>query len=250
MKSKLIPLLLILFATGGCKKDNKEAPSSTLSGTVVVDGTKQAVGVRSNGVQLELWQYGYQLLQKIPVFINQDGTFSAKLFDGNYKLVRLGGAPWAANTDSINISLSGSENIEVGVTPYFTIGGETITFNKTDTSISGAFTLSQLVAGRTVAKLSLNIGLTNFVDATNQIPFNPSTVNDINPPANHLTAPTTIKVFLNPARYPDVGTTSKAELRRQLGVALQKGYAFARVGVQTTGVTERLYTQVKLISLN
>jgi hypothetical protein len=242
MKNKLIllPLALLLFAAGGCKKDNLDPPESTLSGTVVIAGGKSPVGVRSNGVQLELWQRGYQLFEKIPVYINQDGTFSAKLFDGNYKLVRLGGAPWSSNTDSIDIQLKGSTTIEVPVVPYFTIGTESFTFNKSDTSVTAVFGVSQVVTGRTVAKLSLNLGLTNFVDMNNQIPL---TGNDINPPANHLTSPTTIKMFLNPDRY------SNADLKRQLGVALQKGYLYARAGVQTTGVTERLYTQVKQVSL-
>jgi hypothetical protein len=250
MKSKLILLaaLLTLLVSVGCKKDNREPPESTLNGTVVITGGKVPVGVRSNGTQLELWQYGYALRQKIPVYINQDGTFSAKLFDGNYKLVRLSGAPWANNTDTINIDLKGSANVEVPVTPYFTIGGETITYNAADTSLVSVFSLSQMVAGKTVTRLSLNIGITNFVDATNQIPFDPAS-GDIAPPANHLTAPTTIKVLLNPARYPDIPGKSKAELRRQLTQALQKGYAYARVGVQTTGVSERLYSQVKQISL-
>jgi hypothetical protein len=250
MKHTLFLLMLILSVLAACKKDNLDPPSATLSGTVVINGaSKVPVGVRSNGVQLELWQRGYQLFQKIPVYINQDGTFSAKLFNGKYKLVRLSGAPWSNNTDSIDIDLNGTATVEVPVTPFFTIGGEAITFNKADTSITGVFTIAQMVAGRTVGKLSLNIGLTGFVDATNQIPFNPASTNDVNPPADYLTAPSTIKVYLNPARYPDVPGVSKAELRRQLSVALQKGYAYARVGVQTSGVTERLYTQVKEISL-
>jgi hypothetical protein len=246
MKNKLLLLLVIISVLGGCKKDNREPPSSTLSGVVQIEGSKQPVGVASNRVQLELWQSGYALFQKIPVYIDQDGSFSAKLFDGQYKLVRLSGAPWANNADTININLKGSATVEVPVKPFFTVGNETITFNAADTSITAMFSVSQLDATKQADRVSLHIGLTNFVDAvTNQIPL-PAANNDKTPAADYLTAPTTFKVFLNPARYP--GTTT-AELRRQLGVALQKGYLFARGAVRTTGVTERFYSQVKQISL-
>src|SRR5690349_15530892 len=115
MKNNLLLLLIVVSVLGGCKKDNKEPPKSVLTGTVLVEGTKQAVGVASNRVQLELWQNGYALFQKIPVYIDQDGTFSATLFDGQYKLVRLSGAPWTNNTDTITVNLKGSSTVDVPV---------------------------------------------------------------------------------------------------------------------------------------
>jgi hypothetical protein len=246
MKNNLLLLLIVISVLGGCKKDNKEPPKSTLTGKVMVEGTKEAVGVASNRVQLELWQSGYALFQKIAVHIDQDGSFSANLFDGQYKLVRLSGAPWANNTDTINIDLRGSANVEVPVKPFFTVGNETITFNAADTSITSTFSVSRIDATKTADRVSLHLGLTYFVDAvTNQIPL-PSANNDKTPASNYLTVPTTIKVFLNPSRYPG---SSTADLRRQLGLALQKGYLFARVAVRTTGVTERFYSQVKQINL-
>ena len=247
MKNKLLLLTLITTVMiSGCKKDNKEEPNSILSGRVVVAGSKQPVGVATNGTQLELWQDGYQLRQKIAVHINQDGTFSSRLFDGVYKLVRLTGAPWANNTDTIIVNLKGSTQIEVPVDPFFTAGGESFIFNKADTSLTAVFTVSRLDATKAADRVSLHVGLTTFVDANNQIPI-PAANNDIVPPANYLTAPITMKLFLNPARYP---ASNLADLRRQLGEALQKGYVFVRAGVRTTGITQRFYTQVKQISLN
>jgi len=246
MKQNFLPLILILFVLGGCKKDNREPPQSTLTGAVLIEGTKTPVGVASNGTQLELWQYGYALRNKIAVHIDQDGTFSAKLFDGNYKLVRLGGAPWAAQTDTINVDLNGSATIEVPVKPFFTVGGETYTYSAVDTSITAVFSVGRVDATKVADRVSFSIGLTNFVDAqTNQIPI-PAATNDKTPAANYLTVPTTIKIPLNPNRYTG---TSNAELRRQLTLALQKGYLYGRAGVRTTGITQRLYTQVKEIAL-
>lgn len=242
MKNKLLLLLFMASILGACKKDNKDAPGSVLNGTVIVASTKQPVGVATNGTQLELWQSGYQLFQKIVVHIDQNGRFSAKLFDGTYKLVRLGGAPWANNTDTITVNLKGSATVDVPVNPFFTLGSEAFTFNKADTSITATFNVARLDASKNSDRVSVHLGLTQFVDANNQIPL-PGSMNDITPPANYLTAPVTIKLMLNPARH------SNADLKRQLNEALLKGYAFVRVGVRTTGITQRFYTQVKEISL-
>jgi hypothetical protein len=243
MKHKLLPLILAIALLGGCKKDNREPPKSTLFGMVVINGTKTPVGVQSNGTQLELWQSGYALMNKIPIHIDQTGLFSAKLFDGKYKLVRLSGAPWQNNTDTINIDLHGSANIEVPVVPFFTVGGEAITYNAADTSITATFSVARLDASKSADKVSFHLGLTVIVDAQNQIPI-PAATNDKTPAANYLTAPTTIKIFLNSARYPGSQT---AELRRQLDLVVAKKYLFARVAVRTNGVNQRLYSQVKEI---
>ncbi len=246
MKQNFLPLILLISVLGGCKKDNREPPKSTLTGIVLVEGTKTPVGVASNGTQLELWQDGYALRNKIAVHIDQDGSFSAKLFDGNYKLVRLSGAPWASQTDTININLNGSANVEVPVKPFFTLGNETYTYAAADTSLTATFTVGRVDATKAADRVSFSIGLTNFVDAqTNQIPI-PASTNDKAPATNYLTAPTSLKIFLNPNRYTG---TSNAELRRQLSLALQKGYLFGRAGVRTTGITQRYYTQVKEIPL-
>jgi hypothetical protein len=54
-------------------------------------------------VQLEIWQKGYQLYTSIPVYVTQDGTFSAVLFDGNYKLVsKSGNGPWVSKQDTVD----------------------------------------------------------------------------------------------------------------------------------------------------
>lgn len=246
MKSKLLFFtILAAVLLAGCKKDNKEEPNSVISGRVVVAGTKQPVGVATNGTQLELWQDGFQLRQKIVVHINQDGTFSSRMFDGTYKLVRLTGAPWANNTDTILVNLNGSADVEVPVNPFFTVGGENFTFNPADTSVTAVFSVGRLDATRTSDRVSFHIGLTNFVDANNQIPI-PAASNDVAPPVNYLTTPVTMKVSLNPNRYP---ASNQADLRRQLNEALQKGYGFVRAAVKTAGIMQRFYTPVKELSL-
>src|SRR5687768_11903068 len=97
MKTAKAIVWVLLLATAACEGltsvDNYDAPGSTLTGQVMFDG--QGVGVRSNGVQLELWEPAYPLRQKIPVYVAQDGSFSATLFDGSYKLNLLANnGPW------------------------------------------------------------------------------------------------------------------------------------------------------------
>ena len=120
MKNNLfIYLLLMVLTVGsvGCTKDNYEPPKSQMTGRVVYNG--QPIGVRSNGVQLELWQHGYAFFSKIPVYVAQDGSFSALLFDGNYKMTRQNGVgPWVNNTDSLDVKVSGNTIVDMPVTPY------------------------------------------------------------------------------------------------------------------------------------
>ena len=119
-----------IFLAGCSEYDNFDAPELTLSGKVVYQG--KAVSVRNNGPQLELWQDGYPLKSPIYVYMNQDGSFSSKLFAGQYKLVRRADAPWLQQaTDTIRVNLTENTNIDVPVTPYFTITNETFVFDLT-----------------------------------------------------------------------------------------------------------------------
>ena len=217
MKQKFsftICVLVVFFL--GCKKDNREAPKSWITGRVVYQN--QPLGVRSNGVQLELWQPGYQIFSKLPVFVNQDGTFSANVFDGDYKLTRLrGNGPWADNTDTISISLRGTANVDVTVDPFFIIKNET--FTRSGTNINTSFTLQRVNTSRTLEAVRLYVGSTIIVDQNN----NAANAQKAASAITDLTQPVTLSVAI-PAALVD------------------KGYAFVRVGVKTSGVAEWLYS--------
>lgn len=245
MKVKaLICITTACFAMlAACKKDNYDPPSSVLSGRIVYQG--QPLGVRTpavnntggsttGGVQLELWQHGYQLFTKIPVYVNQDGTFSASLFDGDYKLVRMGGAPWVNNTDSIDIKVRGSMSIDVPVVPYFTINTPAFTFNKADTTITGTFTATQVVAGRTIEAVSISVGATQFVDIINNV-----VTRDGSATAG---SPASLTITINPNKYPE-------STRKKLLEIFNKQYSYVRIGVKTNGVGERLYSTVQKLDI-
>jgi hypothetical protein len=230
MKNKIILLSVIAFAIiiAGCKYDNYSPPTSILSGKVIYNSVP--VGVRSNGTQLELWQYtwdtkGKIARAKIAVYIAQDGSYSARLFDGNYKIVRLAGAPWSnPNTDSLDVTVSGNTTFDVPVTPYFTIAGETYTYNKADSSITSTCNITK-VGTAAITNLTLYAGVTSIVDNTN------TTQNNVlSTGLTDLTTPKTTKITLTSANK-------------------KRAYIYVRLAIQISGVSERYFTQVQKISL-
>lgn len=228
MKTKFhIPIMISALALLGimssCEKDNRTEPKSTLKGRVVHDG--QPIGVRSNGVQLELWQPGYQLFTKIPVLINQDGTFSASLFDGNYKLVRLrGNGPWVNNTDTIQVELRGNQELDVPVEPYFTIKNDTYT--KEAGKVSATFSVQQVVASARLERVNLYVGTTLITDPNNN-------GGNAEKPGAEITD------FSKPVT-----------LTANLSAALAgREYVYARVGVKTAGVGEMIFGAPQKIQL-
>jgi len=220
----ILTLFLILFI--GCEKDNYDAPTSFLKGSVVFNGSP--VGVRSNATQLELWQNtwdtrGVIARAKIAVYIAQDGSYSARLFDGNYKLVRLSGAPWAAQTDSIDVTVNGITTVDVPVTPNFSVTGETISY-------SGGVITSSCTVTKTgtlnIQDVTLYLGTTAIVDHTNNAQSQSLTggaIANLSVPLNH-------SITLN--------TTLAA-----------RKYIYARIAVRTSGVTERNYSPVYKITI-
>ncbi len=215
----LAALILLLAA---CAKDNYKMPNAVLTGRVVYQG--QPVGVRSNGVQLEFWQHGYQVFSKIPVYVAQDGTFSASLFDGNYKLVQLkANGPWVDKADSVDVTVKGSTTVDMPVTPYFTISGETFTKSGTTVTASGKITK---ISTNTIERVSLYIGTTTIVDATN----NGAVSNQTGAALADLSQPINFSVALPAA-------------------LAGRDYVYARIGVKTLGTGEMLYTQLQKIVL-
>jgi hypothetical protein len=209
MKYVIIASLLLILAAG-CKKDNFEKPTSLLSGRVVYD--KNALGLRSNGVQVELWQHGYALFSKIPVYVGQDGAFSAILFDGDYKLVlRQGNGPWLDDADSIDVKVSGSTNVDITVKPYFIINNAS--FVRSGTQLTASVSVTQINSNLPLEAVNLYIGNTNIVDQVNSIK----------------------SVSVTPDLSGDVNI--------QMTLPADQAY-FARVGVKTAGVAEQVYSTV------
>lgn len=215
MKNISYIILFSLIALFSCKKDNYEEPTSRLSGRVIFQN--QPVGVRSDGVQLELWQRGYALFTKIPVYVAQDGTFSATLFDGDYKLVRLrGNGPWIDNTDSISVKVSGNTQVDVPVVPHFNLNN--VSFSKSGNTVMATFTVQQVTAASQLERVNIYLGTTMIVDNTRQDASAEKVAADV-----VIGQPGTISVTIPAA-------------------LASRNFMYARVAVKTNGVGEALFS--------
>ncbi|HLN20362.1 MAG TPA: DUF3823 domain-containing protein [Bacteroidales bacterium] len=225
-------LLYIMVATLGlfstrCEYDNYDPPTSILSGNVMYNNVP--VGVRSGATQLELWQYSWNTRgviakAKIVVNIDQNGFYSSRLYDGDYKLVRLKGGPWADQTDSIAVSVRGNTTLDVPVSPFFVINNPVFTFSGTD--ITSTCNLTKL-GTYNITSLTLYVGLTNIVDQNNSSQTNVLSASAL----TDLSTAKTNKVTLTAAN-------------------LGRSYVYVRLGVLSAGSSERYYTPVQKISLS
>ena len=222
MKNFAITLLAGLgLLAAGCAKDNITPPTSQLTGRITYQN--QALNVRGSGnVQLELWQRGEYNRNKIQVFVAQDGTYSADLFDGDYKLTRLrDNGPWQNNTDSISVTVKGNTVVDVPVQPYFTIG--TATIAKVGTNVTASFPVTK-IGTRDIEAATLFLSYRQFVDVSNQF----ATTSKYTADLTNLSQPVSLSVAI-PASV--------------------KGTVYARVGVKTQGVGELIYSPVQQITL-
>lgn len=225
MKLNIIKSCLLLFlgiVAISCNYDNFEEPKSNLSGRIVYQG--ETVGLRSQGVQLELWQHGYDLFQKIPVYVSQDGTFSATLFDGDYKMTLIrGNGPWLDRTDSIDVQVRGNEILDVEIEPYYTISSPS--YSVSGSTLTVDFTLNGINTDRALEFVGIYMGKASLTD--NIINEGVSIVQggDITP-----------------------GTAVSVDVEIPAALA-GRGDIFVRIGAKTMGVQELIFSQVENVSL-
>ena len=225
MKIRLITLTtILLFIFAACEYDNFDEPKSVLTGRVVYNGVP--VGVRTNGTQLELWQSGFQLFEKIPVYIAQDGTFSAVLFDGNYKLVRLSGAPWENQTDTINVQVKGNTVIDVDVKPYFTVSNAS--YSKSGNTLTANFQVSKISENAQLDNVKVYLGKSVLTDQNKSEASVDVDLSEYVPVTGNVNMTQAIEIPSSLAGYP---------------------YIFSRVGVKSSQSNEYYYTQVEKIEL-
>lgn len=212
----LITVAAFIFTS--CGLDNYDAPQSRLHGKITYNG--EALGLRGTGeaVRLQLYQDGYQLRDNIQVYVGQDGTFEALLFDGEYKLVtRNQNGPWVNTRDTLVVNLKGSTEVELKVTPYFTISNETITLN--GSVLNATFNVNQIVNTANIQYAMLLVSKTAFVDDVSNIAR---------------------KDFTNQ----QAGTLNLSfDMTGNANVASAKAL-YARVGVRTVGADQAIYSKI------
>lgn len=155
-------VLCMLLATG-CGLDNYDEPQSTLEGRVVYNN--QSIGVRgtADAVQVQLYQDGYEKHDPIPIYLTQDGSFKAILFNGQYKLItRSGNGPWLNSTDTIVVNVNGYTTCELPVTPYYTLAEENFSLN--GNIVNGSTLVTKVVETSSISSALLLVSKTAFVD--------------------------------------------------------------------------------------
>ena len=150
-------LLGLIVTTTSCTKDNYDAPESTLMGRIVYKGEPLQLRGTSEAIQLQLYQDGYEKHDPISVFVGQDGVYSAKLFDGEYKMVtRDHNGPWVNSRDTTIIQVKGNTTHDVEVTPFYTISNADISL--AGNTVKANFTINK------IDRIILLMNTTNFVD--------------------------------------------------------------------------------------
>lgn len=222
IKASILTICIAALLFTGCAYDNFSEPTATLSGRIVYDG--ELVGVRTNGPQLELWEDGHELSALFPVHIAHDGTFSAVLFDGEYKLVRKANSPWLPQlTDTIIINVNGHTEVDVPVEPYFTLSN--LSLQQADNEIRANFSLNQIVETANLDNVYLYFGKNILIDDVRH---------------NHK-----VTMPLDGITIDGVNNFS-AEIPENLQ---NLGYIFVRIGVQSSASGELYYSQVQKIDL-
>lgn len=233
MKFKIhyIILLAIAFGVQSCKKDNYEAPASTLSGRIMYNG--EEIGLEYNQVPLELYQPGFGKSGAITATFDQDGSYSSLLFDGQYKLIIPNGQGpfrWQENAgggrDTLNVSVSGNQTLDLEATPYFMIRNAAYTVS--GTTLSATCRMDQIITGadaKLVESVTLFINKTMFVSRANNIANAELAAADITDPGN-INLSVTI---------PSITPT--------------QNYVFARVGLKISGVEDMIFSPLEKIQL-
>jgi hypothetical protein len=208
--------------------DNYDEPASSLTGRVVYQG--QPIGVRSGGVQLELWQPAYPLAVKIPVHIAQDGSFTASLFDGDYEINLLpGNGPWVDDATRIPLPVRKNGSVDIAVTPYYLVGNEQV--RNDDGAIVATFRVQSIHTTRLVEYVGLYVSTTGIVDRNNQVlrlERPRAQIPSFDAIEMRLTLPESIRVKPEPGPRTEV---------------------FVRLGVKTVGVAELVYSPVYRIAI-
>lgn len=227
-------IILVAFsaAVSSCEKDNYSQPESKLTGSIVYQG--EAIGVEQYQVPYELYQFGFGKVGAIGSSFAQDGSYSALLFDGDYKLIIPNGQGpfmWkytsAGNPDSVAITLSGSQEVDLEVTPYYMIRTPQITAG--GGNVSATFKAEKIITdanAKDIERVSLYINKTQFVSGNGDqrianSDLDGSAITDINNISLSVGIPAIVPT---------------------------QNYVFARIGIKIAGVEDMIFSPVQKVT--
>ena len=227
----ILGMMGIAASLVSCSYDNYDEPNFQLDGRIVYQG--EPIGVSYNDVYIELWEQGWQRLGNIGVAIDQDGSYSSLLFKGEYKMIIPNNqGPFMkiindqTGNDTIPVSLTGSQTLDIEVMPYFMI--RNVTINGGSDKVSATFDLERIIKGdesREVEEVSLYVSKTSFVDNRTSIATDNRSGGDLQDLSS-----ITLEVDV-PERVPT------------------QNYGYARVGVKIDGVEDRIFSEIVKVNL-
>jgi hypothetical protein len=229
MKTKILGLLWAAICLGGlasCEFDNYEPPKSTLEGRIVYKG--EPINVEYNNVTFELWEPGWQKRIPITVTVDQDGSYSATLFDATYKLVIPSAqGPFMTvrkgNSDTTDVNVRGSQTLDIEVMPYYMVRTPQIALS--GNKVNATCKLEQVVTGtaaKTIERVSLYVSKTQFVDGRTSV------------------SSTDLKGT-------DIKDLNAVSLSADFPTITGQNYAYARIGVKISGVEDLIFSPIQKV---
>jgi hypothetical protein len=227
----VIPALLLSFYS--CKKDNRSAPSTYLTGAIMYKG--DSINVERNQVPYQLYQYGFGKVGQIGsnTTFEQNGSYSQVLYDGDYKLIIPNGQGpflWKqdanGNPDSLAISLKGNQTVNLEVTPYYMIRNTQIT--AAGGIVTASFKIEKIITdslAKNIERVSLYINRTQFVSGGDNVAAKDMAGADVTDPNN-----ISLSVTVPP-------------------ITPNQNYIFARVGVKIANVEDMIFSPLQKIPL-
>jgi hypothetical protein len=175
MKIKSFHILIIAAAliSASCKKDNYKEPAAELSGALQYKG--ENIGVERNQVPFQIYQYGFGKVGAIGGSFAQDGSYGSLLFNGSYKfLIPSGQGPFVWKElapgvpDSISVTMSGPQTLNIEVTPYYMLRNATVTGGSG--KVSATFKVEKIITdanAKDIERVSLYVNSGEFVGQDN-----------------------------------------------------------------------------------
>lgn len=181
MRNSFRYLYVLAFASAifSCKKDNYAEPGSLLSGRLVYQG--DSIGLEKNAVHFQIYQYGFGKVGPVSTdeTFAQNGSYSAILFDGDYKvIVPNGEGPFiwkktaAGDPDSVSVTVKGNQTVDLEVTPYYMIRSPQITAVGTDSINATCMTdkiITDSINAKDIEYVALYVNKTQFVAGSTSI---------------------------------------------------------------------------------
>jgi len=232
MKLQLIIILGVLSSfLYSCGLDNYDAPGSVLEGRLVYNG--EPISVSYNDVTFQLWEPGWQKKAEINVAIDQDGSYSALLFNANYKLIIPSNqGPFRSKTnaestsDTILVNLSGNKVLDIEVEPYYMIRNPL--FTVAGRVVTGTFKADKIITGvnaKNIEEVAIYVNKTMFVDFRSNVASTTmagSTITDLSTISLNTSVPTLVPT---------------------------QTYVFVRIGLKIQGIEDRIFSPIVKVNL-